>query len=99
MSKMNVNGGGCGCLLLVIVILLAALAMIKPPEKDHRTAFAQRTPILRALFGVQELVGGAKLKYHDFFFFSVMTVKLDKSGPEIPVSFGFFGKVYYGDDK
>ncbi len=98
MSSTNGNGG-CGCLFLVAIIILVALAVTKPSEADHRKAFAQRTPVLRTLFGVQELVGVARLKYHDYFFFSFMTANYSNSGNGIPITYGFFGKVYYGSDK
>jgi hypothetical protein len=98
MSSSKKEGGGCGCLLLLIAVLVA-LAVTKPSEKAHRSAIAERTPVTRVLFGVQELLGGAKLKYHNYFIFSVMTARLDKTGPEIPISLGVLGKVYYDEDK
>ena len=96
MSSSKKDGGGCGCLLLLIAVLVA-LAATKPSEKTHRNAITERTPVARVLFGVQELLGNAKLKYHDYFIFSVMTARFD--GHELPVSIGVLGKVYYGEDK
>ncbi len=44
-------------------------------------------------------MGGAELEYHDYFFFSTMTARFDRTGAEMPVSYGFLGKVFYGKDK
>ena len=90
--------GGWVCLVLIIAVLVA-LAVTKPSEAAHRNAIAERTPILRVLFSVQELLTGAELKYHDYFIFSVMTAKLSQNEAEMPVSLGLLGKVYYGKDK
>jgi hypothetical protein len=97
MSSSSKLGGGWVWLLLVIATV--GLAATKPSEAAHRDAFAKRTPVTRALFGVAEVVGGAELKYHDYFLFSTMTAKLDKNGREIPITIGLLGKVYYGEDK
>jgi hypothetical protein len=75
------------------------MVMTKPSEQDHRRVIAERTPITHTLFGVNELMGSAELKYHDYFFVSFMTVNFDKSGPVMPVSYGLFGKVFYSTDK
>jgi hypothetical protein len=92
------SGWGCGCLILIIIVL-AALAMTKPSEADHRRAIAERTPITHTLFGVNEMMGSAELKYHDYFFFSFMTINFQKSGPVMPISYGLFGKVHYSKDE
>jgi hypothetical protein len=97
MSSPKTEGWGWGWLFLIIV--LVALAATRPSEAAHRNAIAERTPIARALFGVQELLGGAELKYHDYFVFSVMTARYDRSGREMPLSMGVLGKVYYGEGK
>ncbi len=87
----------CGWLL--VIIALAGLAATKPDEAAHRAAFAQRTPVVRALFSVQERLTGAELCYHDYFVFSVMTMRHQKGGDEMPLTFGVLGKVYYGKDQ
>jgi hypothetical protein len=92
------NQGGSGC-LLIIIIALVALAVTKPNEAAHRNAIARRTPVLGVFFGAQELLGVADLKYHDYFFFSVMTMTPGRGGTGMPVSYGFLGKVYYDKDK
>jgi len=91
--------GGCCFLFLITLIVLVTLVLTNPPEAAHRKAFAERAPIPSAFFGVLELLGGPKLVYHDFFFASVMTAKYDNNGNQVPVTIGFFGKVYYGSDK
>jgi hypothetical protein len=97
MSNGNKQGGGWGWLLLVLAVI--GLVATRPSEAAHRAAFAKRAPVTRALFGVAELVGGAELKYHDYFFFSTLTAKFDKNGREIPVTIGFVGIVFYGKDQ
>jgi hypothetical protein len=98
MSSPNEDGAGCCGLLLIIIIVLVALAATKPDAAAHRAAIAQRAPVLNTLLNVGELVGLAELKYQDYFFVSVMTAKA-RTGGEIPVAIGVFGKVYYlGDD-
>jgi hypothetical protein len=88
-----------GCVTLLVIGVLVALAATKPDEAAHRAAFAERTPITRAVFAVQEVLGNAELQYHDYILFSVMTARLEKNGPEVPVSYGYLGKVHYGKEK
>jgi hypothetical protein len=85
-----------GGLVLIILIVLPAT---NPNEAAHRAAYAQKTPVASAIVSVGELAGCTELKYHNYFLFSVMTVKASKDGPEMPLTIGFLGKVYYGKDK
>lgn len=89
--------GRCIC-LLVVIALLVVLHRTKPTEDAHRNAIAKRTPIARALFAVQEVVGGAELNYHDYYVCSVMTARFGKNERAIPISIGLFGNVFYGTD-
>jgi hypothetical protein len=89
---------GCACLLLILSVLVVVLAKTKPTEAAHRNAIAERTPIARTLFAVQEVVGGAQLNYHDYYLCSVMTARFGKNERAIPISIGLFGNVFYGTD-
>jgi hypothetical protein len=91
------RSSGCG-LLLLIIIAVAGLVITKPPESAHRRAIAERTPVARAIFGVMEALGNAELEYHDYWVISVMTAKFESTGPEMPISYGVLGKVYYARD-
>lgn len=84
---------------LFLIIVAVALAATKPNEAAHRAAIARRTPVARALFGVQEVLGNAEMEYHDYLIFSTMTFKFEKTGPEMPLSYGFLGKIYYDKDE
>jgi hypothetical protein len=44
-----------------------ALAATKPNEAAHHVAFTNRIPVSRALFRLEELLGHAELRYHDYF--------------------------------
>jgi hypothetical protein len=97
MSSWRNYGGRWVCLLAVIAVLVV-LTMTKPTEAAHRNAIAERTPIARALFAVQEVVGGAELNYHDYYVCSVMTARFGKNERAIPISIGLFGNVFYGTE-
>jgi hypothetical protein len=95
MSRKSIFSYAC---LLASIAALVVLARTRPSEAAHRNAIAERTPIARALFAVQEVVGGAELNYHDFYVCSVMTARFGKNEKAIPVSIGLFGNVFYGTD-
>jgi hypothetical protein len=98
MNSPNRQGSGYGRLLLVILaVLLVTLAVTKPNEAAHRAAVAQRTPVVRAIFGMTEFLGTADLHYHDYLLFSTLTVRA-ASGGELPLTLGFLGKVHYGKE-
>jgi hypothetical protein len=84
--------------LLVVIAALVALHKTRPTEAAHRNAIAERTPIARTLFAVQEVVAGAELNYHDYYVCSVMTARFGKNERAIPISIGLFGNVFYSTD-
>jgi len=86
----------CEYTWLLLIVVLVVLAATKPDEEAHRKAISQRTPVLHALYSVAEFVGSTELEYHDYWIVSVMTARVGKTGPALPISIGVLGEVYYG---
>jgi hypothetical protein len=80
----------------VLFIIGVVLYATNPREADHRAAIHARTPVAGGALAVMEFVAGPKLTYHDCIVFSYTT--LDEGNNSMLVTWGLFGKVYYGKD-
>jgi hypothetical protein len=93
------GSGGCGCGVLFALLVVAGIiaATTKPDEAAMKKAIVAKHGIGFGIgAAVGELAGTAKYTYHDYIFFSTMTMQ-GILGGEKTIAYGVFGQVIVPD--
>lgn len=101
-KKMNKGclglSGGCLALIVLVLIIVACIATAtKPTESELRGEVCTKLGTLLCGGGaLAESFGLVTLKYHDYIFFSTLTMQSGQ-GKEETIAYGVFGQVLTGD--
>lgn len=90
--------GGCLALIALVLIIVACTATAsKPTESELRSEVCTKLGTLVCGGGaLAESLGFVTLKYHDYIFFSTLTVQTGQDKEET-IAYGMFGQVLTGD--